>query len=301
MAFDTYMNIAGLPGESTAAGAEKQIEIFSWSWGASNPSTIGPGKSGISAGRVSVSSFNVMKKTDKTSPTLFAKCCAGKDFDTITVTMRKAAGDAGQKPFLIYTFTSCMVESIQWSGSSGGDDTPTESVSLAFAKVAIEYYMKITGPNVDGESTAKEMDKYIEIYSFSWGASNPTTVGPGSGGLAAGRASVSSFNIMKRTETSSANLFAACVGGQHYKKAEVYLRKATGVDGGQKVFLKYTFEDVMVESIQWSGSSGGDDTPTESVSMAFAKVSIEYYKQAEDTGSMTKVGNATWDLTKVSK
>jgi len=164
-----------------------------------------------------------------------------------------------------------------------------------------DSYMKITGPNVDGESTAKEMDKYIEIYSFSWGASNPTTVGPGSGGLAAGRASVSSFNIMKRTETSSANLFAACCAGQHYKKCEVSLRKATGVDGGQKVFLKYTFEDVMVESIQWSGSTGGDDTPTESVSLAFAKVAIEYYKQAEDTGSMSKVGNATWDITKVNK
>jgi type VI secretion system secreted protein Hcp len=164
-----------------------------------------------------------------------------------------------------------------------------------------DSYMKITGPDVNGEATAKEMEKYIELYSFSWGASNPTTVGPGSSGLSAGRAAVSSFNVMKKSETSSANLFAACCAGQHYKKADVYLRKATGTDGGQKTFLKYSFEDVMVESIQWSGSSGGDDTPTESVSLAFAKVSIEYYKQAEDTGSMTKVGNATWDLTKVSK
>ena len=32
-----------------------------------------------------------------------------------------------------------MVESVQWSGSSGGDDTPTESVSFAFAKVEIDY------------------------------------------------------------------------------------------------------------------------------------------------------------------
>src|SRR3954447_24619297 len=102
MAFDTYMKIAALEGESTAAGTEKQIEIFSWSWGASNPSSIGPGKAGISAGRVSGSSFNVMKKTDKTAPTLFAKCCAGKDFETTPATMRKAAGDAGQKPFLVY-------------------------------------------------------------------------------------------------------------------------------------------------------------------------------------------------------
>ena len=106
---------------------------------------------------------------------------------------------------------------------------------------------------------------------------------------------------MKKTETSSANLFAACCAGQHYKKAEVSLRKATGTDGGQKVFLKYTFEDVMVASIQWSGSSGGEDTPTESLSLAFAKLSIDYFKQDEETGSMTKVGNATYDLTKVAK
>ena len=41
----------------------------------------------------------------------------------------------------------------------------------------------------------------------------------------------------------------------------------------------------MVESIQWSGSSGGDDTPTESVSIAFAKVKISYSKQADATGA----------------
>ena len=44
-------------------------------------------------------------------------------------------------------------------------------------------------------------------------------------------------------------------------------------------FLQYDFTDVMVESIQWSGSSGGDDTPTESVSFAFAKVKVTYNKQ----------------------
>jgi type VI secretion system secreted protein Hcp len=158
MAFDTYMNIAGLPGESTAAGATNQIEVFSWSWGASNPSSIGPGKSGISAGRVSVSSFSVMKKTDKTSPTLFAKCCAGKDFDTIVVTMRKAAGDAGQKPFLVYTFTNVLVESIQWSGSSGGDDTPTESVTFAFGKVDIAYSVQDTKGGTVGDPVKASWD-----------------------------------------------------------------------------------------------------------------------------------------------
>ncbi|MGZ8376721.1 MAG: Hcp family type VI secretion system effector [Gemmatirosa sp.] len=140
MAFDTFLEIKGVEGESTASGMEKKIEIFSFSWGASNPTTVGSGSGGLSAGKVSVSAFNAMKKTEKSSADLFQACATGKHFDTATVTMRKAGGDAGQKAFLIYKFEDVMVESIQWSGSTGGDDTPTESISIAFGKVEIEYW-----------------------------------------------------------------------------------------------------------------------------------------------------------------
>ena len=46
----------------------------------------------------------------------------------------------------------------------------------------------------------------------------------------------------------------------HGRHAQGHRRRA----GHSRSFLKYTFTDVMVESIQWSGSTGGDDTPTES-------------------------------------
>jgi len=85
--------------------------------------------------------------------------------------------------------------------------------------MAFDTYIKIE--TVDGEATQAKHEKWIEIYSFSWGASNPTTIGPGSGGLSAGRVSVSSFNIMKKTEASSAKLFAACCAGQHFPTATV--------------------------------------------------------------------------------
>jgi len=170
--------------------------------------------------------------------------------------------------------------------------------------VAFDTYMLIDGGTVvKGEATAAALDPatgWFEIFSFSWGASNPTTVGTGATGLAAGKVSVSSFNIMKKSEDSSPLLFAACCAGQHFPKAQVVLRKATGT-GGQKIFLKYDFVDVMVESIQWSGSSGGDDTPTESISFAFAKVSIQYYKQGTDKGTLVAGNLAAWDLTKAAK
>lgn len=151
MAFDTYIDIAGVQGESTAKDLPNIIEIYSFSWGASNPSSVGGGKTGLSAGRVSVSTFNFMKKTDKASALLFMHCCQGGHLEKATVTMRKAGGAAGQKPFLVYKFTDVMIDSVQWSGSSGGDDTPTESVSIAFGKVEIEYTM--TGK--DGKLTEK--------------------------------------------------------------------------------------------------------------------------------------------------
>lgn len=138
MAFDTYMDLKDIPGEATALGFEKKIEIFSFSWGASAPVTVSAGSGGISASKVSISSFNIMKKTDIASTKLFENCCLGKHIDTLTVSMRKQTG-AGQEAFLIYDFTEVFVESIQWSGSSGGDDTPTESVSFAFGKVQVEY------------------------------------------------------------------------------------------------------------------------------------------------------------------
>jgi type VI secretion system secreted protein Hcp len=162
--------------------------------------------------------------------------------------------------------------------------------------MAFDTFIKIAG--VDGECTAKGFEKTIEIYSFSWGASNPTTVGSGKDGLSAGKVSISSFNIMKKTEKSSATLFQACCSGKHFADALVTMRKAGG-EAGQKAFLTYKFTDVMIESIQWSGSSGGDDTPTESVSLAFAKVEVTYFAQ-DDKGAMAKAGQASWDLTTVA-
>ncbi len=161
-----------------------------------------------------------------------------------------------------------------------------------------DAYLHIEG--VEGESTSKGMEKKIDIISFSFGASNPSTVSSGKGGLSAGKVSVSGFNVMKKMDTSSNTLFAHCCTGDHFPKAKVTLRKATGKDGGQKPFLEYEFEHVMVDSIQWSGSSGGDDSPTESVQFAFANFKTTYYLQ-DTAGKMSPNTPVGWDLTKNAK
>jgi type VI secretion system secreted protein Hcp len=159
-----------------------------------------------------------------------------------------------------------------------------------------DSYLELDG--IPGEATAKGFEKKIEIYSFSWGASAPVTVGAGSSGMSASRVSISSFNVMKKTDVASTKLFNAACLGTHIPKATLSLRKQTGV-GGQDVFLSYIFEEVMVESIQWSGSSGGDDTPTESLALAFGKVTVEY-KVQDKAGKLTAGTPVVWDLRTVA-
>ena len=97
---------------------------------------------------------------------------------------------------------------------------------------------------------------------------------------------------MKKTDSASPALFLNCAKGQHFTEAHVRLRKAGGT---ALVYLEYDFQEVFVESIQWSGSSGGDDTPTESVSFAFGKVDIKYTPQKEKGEKGTPIP-ASWDL-----
>jgi type VI secretion system secreted protein Hcp len=163
--------------------------------------------------------------------------------------------------------------------------------------MAFDTFMWLEGgaPNANGESTDKEFGpkKAFEIYSFSWGASNPVTIGSATAGAGAGKVSISSFNVMKKSDSSSPALFLNCAKGQHFTAGHVVMRKAGGT---ALQYLTYDFTEVFVESIQWSGSSGGDDTPTESVSFAFSKVDIKYTPQKADGTAGTPIP-ASWDLT----
>jgi len=154
MAFDAFIKIPGVEGESTRKGFEKQIAILSFSLGASNPSSIGVGGGGGS-GKASISSFNLMKHSDITSPLLFQACCQGAHYDKVTVTLNKAGGKAPLN-FLVYEFEQVFVDSVQWSGSSGGDDTPVESVSLSFGKMFVTY----TAQNPDGTKGATKVGQW---------------------------------------------------------------------------------------------------------------------------------------------
>jgi type VI secretion system secreted protein Hcp len=157
--------------------------------------------------------------------------------------------------------------------------------------------LEVKGESSDATYKAKGA---FEIHSFSLDADNRATHGPLTHGSAIkgsgrGKVSLSSFNIMKKTDAASAALFRACCDGSHFDKAHVVLRKA----GGKQVeYLKYDFEEVFIESFHWSGSTGGDDTPTESLSLSFGKVKVCYTPQKPDGTPLSPSKDAGWDTSR---
>jgi type VI secretion system secreted protein Hcp len=138
MAWDAYLTIDGVTGESLREGHEGEIEIISFSFGAMNPSSVGSGGGG-GTGTVSLSSFSILKKTDATSAELFQHCCDGEHFPTGTMTFYKSGGSGGPLDYLVYKFEELFVGSIQWSGADGGDPIPQEAVDFNFGRVEITY------------------------------------------------------------------------------------------------------------------------------------------------------------------
>ena len=144
MAYDAFLKLDGIQGESQKDNHKQEIDLMSFSWGASNSSSVGTG-TGVSVGKVAVSDFSIMKATDSSSPVLFQKCCDGSVMTTGVVTLqRQVQGTA--TPYLVYNFTNVYVTSVQWSGSGGSGDAPMESVAFCFEVGQVDY----TALNDDG-------------------------------------------------------------------------------------------------------------------------------------------------------
>jgi len=158
--------------------------------------------------------------------------------------------------------------------------------------MASDIYVKLD--EIDGESTDSKHAGWIEIQSFSWGATQSAAPSATSGSAhSSSRVDISDFNLMKAADKASPKLFSNCAAGKHIKSATIEVCKATG-DGGQVPYLTYKMEDVIISSYQNSGAGHGD-VPGESLSLKFAKFTMEYASVDNKGKAMGKVAGG-WDL-----
>ena len=136
MASDIFAKIGDIKGESLDSKHKDEIEVLSWSWGVTNPAKAGGSGGGGGAGKASFHDLSFTHKVDKASPVLMQACATGVHLKDGTITVRKAG--KGQQEFLIIKMNDVIVTSVT-QGGSGGTDGMSENVSIAFAKVDVQY------------------------------------------------------------------------------------------------------------------------------------------------------------------
>jgi type VI secretion system secreted protein Hcp len=122
---------------------------------------------------------------------------------------------------------------------------------------------------------------------------NPETIGSATAGAGTVKAKFHDFTIKKPVDAASPLLFEASAMGGHYNTVSLVLRRS-GMHGGGKPYLVFTFKTVSVKSVDWSGQSGGN-RPEEQVVFEYGSLGIAYTKQLPDGSPVASPITTGWD------
>jgi type VI secretion system secreted protein Hcp len=154
--------------------------------------------------------------------------------------------------------------------------------------MAADIFAKIG--DIKGESLDNRHRDEVEVLSWAWGVSQSGSIGHG-GGSVAGKASFNDFHFTHHIDKASPVLMKVCATGEHITEATVTMRKA---GRGQQEFLIIKMKDVIVTSVNSSGSGDGAAT-AENVALQFAQVDLEYKPHRPD-GSLDAGVHFTFDI-----
>jgi type VI secretion system secreted protein Hcp len=147
MAYDAFLKIDGIQGDSLDFFHKDEINITSFSWGSSRAGARGAGGGG-GDGKVSFQDIHFSKFVDKSSPVLMRSCASGTHYKTALLTLRKAGGDPTAVEtgvFYKIVLTDVLISSYQTGGGlqndgtfsplGDGADAPEDQFSLNFGTV----------------------------------------------------------------------------------------------------------------------------------------------------------------------
>jgi type VI protein secretion system component Hcp len=155
-----------------------------------------------------------------------------------------------------------------------------------------DLFLKIEG--VTGGTKDKKLTGYMEILSYAWDGSNDgsahTETGQGSG-----RVYLNDLRITKSVDAGTPNLAQFFVDGKHIPTAELIQRRAGGPTAAKWVSIK--LKKCFISN--WSVNARGGP-PEERLSLNFAEISFDVYKQNEQ-GAEQSAGTMTYDIPAHSK
>jgi type VI secretion system secreted protein Hcp len=163
-AFDVFIKIGDIKGESTEDGHKDWIQLDSVQWAVGRTiSAAGGGSTTRDAGAPRFSEVTITKTVDSTSPALFLHAVGGSgQIPEVTLHL---VDPATKHVFYILTLGEVLVSSQSHSGVSG-DGTPpkpTESVSLNFTKIEIEYKRDEKDPSSTPNKAGWDLKKNTKV------------------------------------------------------------------------------------------------------------------------------------------
>jgi type VI secretion system secreted protein Hcp len=159
--------------------------------------------------------------------------------------------------------------------------------------MAVDFFLKLEGPDVEGESMDSQHADEIAINSWSWGMNQSGTMHVAKGG-GAGKVDVQDISLTRMVDKATPNLMQHCCKGTQFETATLVCRKASG-DGGQLEYVTLEMKNVIITGVQ-SGGSENDDNLFENVSLNFGQYTISYVPQDNDGSALPEVGPIGWNI-----
>lgn len=159
MAFDAFVKMTGIQGESKDGSFSNQIEIQSYGVGVTqNKSSTVSSSGGASTERADFHDFSFTKLMDLASPKLIEACAAGKSIPEVVVTLNRAGST--KFSFCEYRMTNCFVSGISAGGGSA-EDFPTEEVHINYGTFDVVYTAqdRATGASKGNSSAGWDLQK----------------------------------------------------------------------------------------------------------------------------------------------
>jgi type VI secretion system secreted protein Hcp len=143
MAFDGFIKIDGIQGESTDSKHKDWIEVESYSYSVTQPISMTASSSGgAAAERVQFGTIYFTKLADKATPKLFEFACGGKHIKEITIEVCRAGGD--KQKYLEIKMEHVLIHTLTHNGDNAGADAqfPTETVTFAPGRFRVTYFQQ---------------------------------------------------------------------------------------------------------------------------------------------------------------
>jgi len=147
--------------------------------------------------------------------------------------------------------------------------------------MALNMFVKFTGPEIVGSSTRRGHETWIEVHSWNHGFHQPTSpIRSSAGGGTVETAQHSHFTFTKEMDVASDDLIKMCWTGQHIDGVKFVAYRDSGDVGADQKGVPYItveFESAIVADYSVSGGLG--QLPHESVSLNYQKVTYIYNGQ----------------------